>query len=315
MPGLTILSPGPYSTIQDHGRTGRQAVGVPQSGAMDYDALVTGNWLVGNLAHAGGIEVYMGGINVVVDTKMAIALTGTTNDRLRVTSKTDKSVDYPAGMAIMLEAGDCVFLPPLRHSHLGFIALSGEIDLPLIYGSLSTSPNAQLGGHMGRRLEEGDQLTLRPAKSPVKWRELSQPGDFFSRRTDVRIVLGPQDFAFPKEQINRLLAKEWTISHKMNRMGIRLMGPQITHNINADILSDGIVKGAIQIPGDGQPIIMMADHQTTGGYTKIAVVISADLPALARLPPHTKIRFHSITQEQAEIIAREHAALRDTLMT
>ena len=158
----------------------------------------------------------------------------------------------------------------------------------------------------GRRLADGDSFLIENRPLSHLPRTLHQPEALFHPTENLRLVLGPQDYAFPGEEVDKLLGTQWTLSAKMDRMGLRLTGPSIRHKKSADILSDGIVKGAVQVPGDGQPIIMMADHQTTGGYTKIGCVISADLGKLARLHANKKIRFQAVTQKEAEILAKQH---------
>ncbi len=308
MVNLSIIAAGPYTTIQDAGRTGYQAFGVPEGGTMDDDARICGNWLVGNSPQAAGLEVYIGGLQFTVDAPLIIALTGTPSDQLHITGENGVERIIEAGYAHQLDSGDRVFLPPMRGSNLAFIALSGGFDLPFVYGSHSTSLNAQLGGLEGRRLAAGDRIKIIPQNAPYQPRALHDNAHLFAPANSLSVVLGPQDYAFAADEIDKLLAHEWTLSPKMDRMGIRLNGPSIAHKNSADILSDGIVKGAIQVPGDGQPIIMMADHQTTGGYTKIACVISADLGKLARLHAHKKIRLITVTQSEAEMLASQHAA-------
>ena len=311
---LTILDAGPYTTVRDAGRAGHQALGVPEGGAMDKDARICGNWLVGNPADAAGLETYIGGLRFSVDGPLALALTGTPADRLQVTGADGDIKEVEAGCSLYLSGGEVVYLPPMRHSNLAFIALSGTLDLPRIYGSLSTSLNARLGGMEGRRLASQDRLNIKIPHTPTPARKLDRVEAFFAPAEAVRVVLGPQDYAFSTDEIDMLLGTSWTLSAKMDRMGIRLSGPSIVHKNSADILSDGIVKGAVQVPGDGQPIIMMADHQTTGGYTKIACVISADLGKLARLHPHKKIQFQAVTQSQAEELATRHKIELTNLM-
>ena len=305
---LHILSAGPYTTIQDAGRPGYQAYGVPEGGTMDEDARLCGNWLVGNDAKAAGLECYIGGLRFQVDGNLLIALTGSCSDVLQITDPNGNERQAEPGCAIELSPGDSVYLPPMRGSNLAFIALSGAIDLPAVYGSLSTSLNARLGGMEGRRLADGDSFLIETRPLAHLLRTLHQPEALFHPTENLRLVLGPQDYAFPDEEVDKLLTTQWTLSAKMDRMGLRLTGPSIQHKKSADILSDGIVKGAVQVPGDGQPIIMMADHQTTGGYTKIGCVISADLGKLARLHAHKKIRFQPVTQKEAEILAKQHQA-------
>ena len=311
---LTILDAGPYTTVQDAGRAGHQALGVPEGGAMDEDARICGNWLVGNPAVAAGLETYMGGLRFSVDGPLTLALTGTPADSLQVSDADGNKREIAAGCSVHLSAGEEVYLPPMRNSNLAFIALSGAIDLPYVYGSLSTSLNARLGGMEGRRLASQDRLNIKIPHTPTPVRKLDRVETFFAPAEAVRVVLGPQDYAFAADEIGKLLDTQWTLSTKMDRMGIRLSGPSIQHKNSADILSDGIVKGAVQVPGDGQPIVMMADHQTTGGYTKIACVISADLGRLARLHPHKKIWFQAVTQSQAEELATRHKIALTHLM-
>ncbi len=305
---LHILSAGPYTTIQDAGRSGYQAYGVPEGGTMDEDARLCGNWLVGNTPDAAGLESYIGGLRFQVDGKLFIALTGTCSDVLHITDAEGNKRQAEPGCTIELSPGDSVYLPPMRSSNLAFIALSGAIDLPAVYGSLSTSVNARLGGMEGRRLADGNSFLIETHRLLHRRRTLYQPETLFHPAENLRLVPGPQDYAFPAEEVDKLLGTQWTLSAKMDRMGLRLTGPSIQHKKSADILSDGIVKGAVQVPGDGQPIIMMADHQTTGGYTKIACVISADLGKLARLHAHKKICFQAVTQKEAEILAKQHHA-------
>ncbi len=310
MTTLTILKAGPYTSLQDKGRTGYQALGVPEGGAVDPDARITANWLVNQPPETAGFEVFMGGFSFQTDTALAIALSGSLSDQLIITSQTGDTHTEPAGQTIWLQAGDQVLVPPLRGSNLAFISLSAKFDLPDFFGSIGTSPNARIGGLNGEMLRAGDKLPLHSIAHAPKRRQLqAECAELFKPKNVLRLVLGPQDFCFEAEQIEKLTSSEWTLTTRMDRMGLRLSGPCLTHKMGADILSDGIVKGAVQVPGDGQPIILMADHQTTGGYTKIASVISVDLPILTRLAANQTIRFTLVSQAEAEQLARQKAAL------
>ncbi|MGB1468575.1 MAG: biotin-dependent carboxyltransferase family protein [Candidatus Puniceispirillaceae bacterium] len=307
---LTILTAGPYTCIQDKGRTGYQALGVPEGGAVDPDARITANWLVSQPPETAGFEIFMGGFSFETDTALAIALSGSLSDQLTITPAFGNARTEPAGQTIWLQPGDQVLVSPLRGSNLAFLSVSANFDLPPVFGSVGTSPNARIGGLDGGMLRAGDRLPLRAITPAPKQRQLqAECTRLFEPRTIFRLVLGPQDFCFESDQIEKLTSSDWKLTTRMDRMGLRLSGPSLTHKINADILSDGIVKGAVQIPGDGQPIILMADHQTTGGYTKIASVISTDLPALTRLAAHRSIRFTIVSQAEAEQLARQKAAL------
>ncbi len=307
---LTILTAGPYTSLQDKGRTGYQALGVPEGGAVDPDARITANWLVSQPPETTGFEIFMGGFSFQTDTALAIALSGSLSDQLIITPTSGNSRKEPAGQTVWLQPDDKVLVPPLRDSNLAFLSVSASLDIPPIFGSVGTSPNARIGGLNGSILRAGEKLPLRAVTPAPKQRQLqAECSKLFERQTVFRLVLGPQDFCFEADQIEKLTRSEWRLTTRMDRMGLRLSGPTLTHKISADIMSDGIVKGAVQVPGDGQPIILMADHQTTGGYTKIASVISVDLPALTRLAAHQTINFTVVSQAEAEQLARQKAAL------
>ncbi len=311
---LTIHTAGPHASIQDKGRAGFQAQGVPEGGAMDRDAQLLGNYLVGNKPTIAGIEVCLGGLHFSVTDAVKIALTGTPQDSLTITSKQGSQKIVPAGKAVWLEPDDHVETGFLRHSNCGFIALGGRPALPAPFGSMATSANASLGGIEGKLLKDGDKLALdNISETPPL--ELEGMDRIFAPKDRIAIVLGPQQSWFEARALAQFLSAEWRLTSKMSRMGIRLSGPVIPHRHSADILSDGIVTGAIQIPGDGQPIIMMPDHQTTGGYTKIAHIVSCDISAVARLASARKISFDPITQEQAEEMTIAHYQMINKLMS
>ena len=313
---LTINNAGPYTSIQDKGRTGYQALGVPEGGAVDPDARIIANWLVGRPAETAGFEIFIGGLSFHTDTALAVALGGSLSDRLSITSASGQTREEPAGQTVYLQAGDSLTIPPLRGSNLVFLAVSARLDLPAVFGSVGVSANAKIGGLEGGMLKTGDKLALTDVNAAPTERQLPSPlADLFTPQDSFRVVLGPQDFCFDASEIDRLVSADWQLTTRMDRMGLRLSGPALKHKTSADILSDGIVKGAIQVPGDGQPIILMADHQTTGGYTKIATVISADLARLTRLPAHRMISFTVVSQPEAEQIAKDKASLMTRELT
>lgn len=314
MSTLTLITAGPYSTIQDKGRTGQQALGVLEGGAMDKDALRIANHLVGSEDNAGALELFMGGTRLLVSEARMVSLAGSTADNAIIRSKNGVETLLPSGQSACLDAGAELFVPPLRHTNTVIIAVEGGFDLPPLYGSVATSANAKLGGLDGRLLADGDVLPLGPAAPlsppPLILSDLS----IFEKNQIIRCVTGPQDVWFTAEAHHLFFTSEWGITPQLNRMGFRLTGPALSHKASADILSDGIVCGSIQVPGDGQPIIMMRDHQTTGGYTKMATVISADLAPLARMRPGLSLRFNAISQEEAEDIARQKEDKMRTLL-
>ncbi|MCE2518089.1 MAG: biotin-dependent carboxyltransferase family protein [Alphaproteobacteria bacterium] len=305
-----VLSSGPHATVQDFGRVGHQALGVPEGGALDRDAMRLGNALVGNAEDAAVVEVCLGGLTIELRAPARVALTGSLSGVLSVQDATGlgPSLEVPANRSVDLDAGRIVRLGMLPDSNTATLAISGGIKVPLLYGSMATSPNAMIGGVAGRVLRDGDILALGEdnASNAPEW--AADAASVFAPSDAVRVVMGPQDFRFTKDAITRFTSSPFKVSPVLNRMGMRLDGGTLTHIDNADILSDGIVTGSVQVPGNGQPIILLADHQTTGGYTKIATVITADLPKLARLRPGMAVSFDPISVEEAEACAHAHEA-------
>ncbi len=310
-PALRIVSAGLSTTIQDAGRWGYQRLGVSHCGALDPVALAAANILVGNPSNTGAIEALYVGPSFAVDA-----------DDARVAF-----VGADAAIEILREAGDAggEMIPPLqstrvrrgqilRVGHLKngttlYIAVEGGFDIEPVLGSVATDCRSGMGGWKGRALAAGDALPLRRAHATERdeWRidglDLRPPSRF-------RVLPGPQSEYFPDDEIERLLASEYTVGAQSNRMGLRLGGTPIRSSRGFDIVSDAVAAGSIQIPGNGQPIVLLADHQTTGGYPKIATVISADLPAIGRLPIGSKLSFARVTLEEA-LAARR--ALNETL--
>ena len=300
-----MVTAGPYTTVQDGGRAGYQGLGVPEGGALDREALCLANALVGNNPFAAALEICLGGVGIELLSPCRIALTGTSKGMMTVQDETGQLLEVPANRSVDLGKGRVVRIGILPDTNTATLAISGGIDLPLLFGSMATSPSARIGGLDGRLLCDGDILPLVPrqVEEMPEW-----TSDYkLETRQDIRCVLGPQDDRFTKSAIKTFLGEAFQISPVLNRMGMRLDGPVLKHKDNADILSDGIVTGSVQVPGEGKPIILLADHQTTGGYTKIATVISVDIPRLARLRPGQRIHFHSISVAEAEELAQQGA--------
>lgn len=302
---IKILTAGPHASIQDFGRIGYQALGVPEGGALDRDAMRLANALVGNDPDQSVLEVCLGGLGFTALADCHIALTGTKKGQLTLLDDTGINLNVPSYRSIAVKKGRTVRLGMLPDSNTAVIAISGGIDVPLLYGSMSTSPNAMIGGLEGRLLRDDDILSLGdPHHQPDGAEYQLTPPDDDSE--DIRIIFGPQDDRFTSDAKAQLIKEGYVLTPVLNRMGMRLDGQPLTHTDTADIPSDGIVKGSIQVPGNGIPIILLADHQTTGGYTKIATVISADLPKLARMRPGQRLKFKAVDIDTAEKIARTH---------
>lgn len=300
---LKMLDAGPYTTFQDMGRLGYQDVGVPVSGALDRVSARLGNVLVGNSAGAAVLEMLLQGISFEVQSGSArVALCGC--DGSLVVSGS-RQLTVPAGRSVRLVQGDVVKVSSLGQSLCGYVAVEGGFDLPLQLGSASTYVRGGIGGFEGRVLRRGDILRLMMPDAEIRFeKELSVPYDYAYGQA-IRVVLGPQDDYFTSQAKEDFFSAQYVVSDKADRMGFRLDGPALEHVDGYDLVSDGIVSGAIQVPGSGMPIVLLADAQTTGGYPKIATVISSDIPVLARRRPGATVRFQQVSLQEAESLARD----------
>jgi biotin-dependent carboxylase-like uncharacterized protein len=300
--GLKVLHPGLCTTVQDLGRSGYQALGVPVSGALDPVALRLGNALVGNSLVTAALEVLVAGprFEVTAETvRVAVAGIGA---GLQLENGT---LVIPAWESVTL-ARTAVFEVRLGHESVcAYLAVEGGIGVPLVLGSAGTYVRAALGGFNGRALRRGDLVPFTACRASDRsdQRLTTPPGA--SSGDAIRVVLGPQHDRFTASALAALVEAEFRVSQDTDRMGMRLVGPQLRHRAGWDIASDAIATGAIQVPGSGQPILLLADHQTTGGYPKIATVISADLPVVGRRRTGDAIRFIVVSVEEAEQAARD----------
>jgi len=301
--GLKISAPGVHTTVQDFGRVGYQDMGVPVSGALDPESLRLANVLVGNSRTMAGLEVLFQGptMKITVDSlRIALGGFGASIDVL-----SPEPARVTPWRSTVLRRGQ-IFRISLDGKALScYLAIAGGFDLDPCLGSLSTYTRAGLGGFQGRTLIAGDELPLaRCSASDSEDVRLPKP-EAFSLQRPIRITWGMQRDYFTDESLARFVTEPFSILPESDRMGYRIAGPRIEHQSGHDIVSDGIATGAIQVPGTGNPIVLLADHQTTGGYPKIATVISADLPALGRRKPGQEIRFEVIEVEEAERIRRD----------
>jgi antagonist of KipI len=309
---LRVIRPGLLTTVQDLGRHGFRRYGMPVAGAMDNLALRIANRLVGNPDHAAGLEVTILGPELRFETDALIAITGAD------LSPAVDGVVLPAWTAVAVQAGSILTFGGRLSGARAYVALAGGLDVPLVFGSRSTHLRSRTGGCEGRALVKGDALI--GGDPPADWRNLigrSIPDSIrpaYRAAPIVRAVLGPQHDAFTAQAFETLVGRRYTVLPEADRMGYRLAGPMLPHSGPPDIVSDATVPGAIQVPANQQPILLMADCQTTGGYPKIAVVISADLPLAAQLMPGDTIGFSLVDVEEARAIARTQRADLDRLL-
>lgn len=298
---IEVIKPGMLTLVQDLGRYGYQQFGVPVAGAMDQFAAASANLLVGNDRSDAVLEMMMLGPELKFGFKGRIALTGA--------DLGPKINGSPLAMwqTVEVQAGDVLSFGGLKSGLRGYLAVEGGIDTPLVMNSRSTYTKAALGGFEGRALKAGDQVPVGSDGTGTATVTLAIPQDqipVYGASKTIRVVLGPQDDAFTEAGIQTFMDNVYTVTNECDRMGYRLDGPSIEHVKGGDIISDGIAFGAVQVPGHGKPIIMMADRQTTGGYTKIAGVISVDLPLLAQSKPGDQIKFQKISLEEAHLLLK-----------
>jgi biotin-dependent carboxylase-like uncharacterized protein len=300
---LKVVRPGLFDTIQDLGRIGFMALGMPTAGAMDRIALGLANALCGNPAGTAGLEIGVMGPDLLVEADtVRIALVGPLAAAL--IEGPDAAKPLESDRTHLLKRGQLLRVGMVEGSSTAYLAVAGGFALPPFMGSLSTYPRAGVGGFHGRKLAEGDALPLvRDQAPPGEEKKLGHAFDYGSG--PIRIVWGPQDDYFSERGRETFIGSEYRVSKEADRMGIRFEGPTIEHEKGADIISDGIGPGAIQVPGAGLPIVLLADRQTVGGYPKIATVASVDLPRLGRLLPGHTVRFTPVSVEDAEALRRK----------
>ncbi len=301
---LRVVQPGLHTTIQDLGRIGSQRLGIPVSGALDAIALRAANVVVGNAQSLAGLEIAVMGPVLELEAESARVAVAGNGSRL-VIEPADGSLarDVPQLQSIRLARGDRVRISAATESSVAYLAVEGGFAIAPFMHSLATYVRGGFGGLEGRALRAGDRipLALDPATNRI---EARLDGLDLSPATEVRVVLGPQDDYFTADAIEALLGSPYTVSREADRMGFRLEGRPLDHAKGYNIVSDGIAPGSIQVPGSRQPIVLLADRQTTGGYPKIATVISADLAPLGRLRPGASIHFRSVSLSEAQAVRR-----------
>ena len=309
---IHVDTPGMYTTIQDEGRVGYQQYGMPVAGPMDSESYLLGQALVGNGEPVGALECTVLPPTLTVKGTCIVAFTGADMQ------PTINNVVVPRYIPFVCHEGDVISGGFSQCGVRMYIAFSGGIDVPEINGSVSTHTKAKIGGLEGRPLQAGDEIGIKSFT-----RETVHMYDYYGEghnlfntalynhggrecHEPLRVVLGDQAKHFTEKGIKTFGSKLYTLTMQCDRMGFRLDGPVIEHVDSADIISDGAVFGSIQVPSDGTPIVLMADRQTTGGYTKIGTIITADLPRLSQLPVGDGIHFDIVSIEEAQDIYRTY---------
>jgi biotin-dependent carboxylase-like uncharacterized protein len=295
MRAMRIMDSGLLTTIQDLGRYGYQRYGVSVSGAMDEYSVKIANKLVGNSYNEAVLETTLKGVNIEFMNDCVFAITGGECDVTLNGKPIDTWRSYRA------EYGDIIKMGICKEGMRNYLAFSGGIDVPLVMNSRSTDIRAGIGGNNGKKIMTHDILHISnhdASKIPLK-KFNEKYKETYQNRIEIRVVLGQQSDYFTGKSIKNFFESSYVITKDSDRMGMRLSGKEISCKDGVDIISDGMTFGAIQIAGNGQPIIMMADRQTTGGYVKLGNVASADFHKLAQALQKTRIRFVPITLDEA----------------
>ncbi|TKC19484.1 biotin-dependent carboxyltransferase family protein [Robertmurraya kyonggiensis] len=305
---MTIIKPGLFSTIQDLGRYGYQKYGVVVSGAMDSLSFRIANLLVGNEENTPVIEMTIVGPSIQFHKDSLIAICG---------GDLSPSIDglpVSMGRPIFVKKDSTLQFGKCKNGARAYLAVSGGIVTPFVMGSASTYVRGQLGGVMGRVLQSGDQLTIgylnELSKKIREYVHTKASENWFvpflkTIHPIVRLLQGREFDLFTDASKSLLINEPFTITAEADRMGYRLSGPKLMQKEHTEMLSAAVTIGTIQVTPDGSPIILLADRQTTGGYPKIAQVISIDLPLLAQMKPMDQVRFQMITLEEAQVLFRK----------
>jgi biotin-dependent carboxylase-like uncharacterized protein len=304
MTKLTITSIGPASSVQDGGRFGAQRYGLTPSGAMDRLGLAAANCLAGNTRFAPAIEIGPYGATFkALGGAVRVAMSGAP----RSAEIAGRAVAWDTSAIVM--DGETLKLGMAQKGSFSYLAIEGGFQGEPMFGSFSVNARVGLGSPYPRALQSGDELEVTSASSGPE-RRIDLPP---AATGPIRLALGPQNDEFSEEAIRLFLASDWKISATSDRMGYRLEGPVIRHLHGHNIVSDGTVNGSIQVPGNGQPIVLMSDRGTSGGYPKIATVITADFGRFAQIPAGNAFRFKAVSMEEAQLEARKFAELLRSL--
>mgnify|MGYP006288441045 CR=1 FL=1 len=295
---IEIINPGMFTTVQDLGRQGYQKYGIPPSGGIDPYSLQLANLLVGNDREEACLEATISPPTIKFNEDVWFAVTGADWQPELNGRELSLWKSFPA------KTGDRLSFKSTEKGMRVYISVSGGISVDAVLGSKSTYTRAGFGGFQGRALESGDVLNISDS-GQVFSQEIPENYRPELKLEDIGVVLGPQETHFNKKGIENFLNSKYTVATDADRMGVRLEGPPIEHRDGADIISEPVAGGSIQVPGNGQPIILLSDRQTTGGYTKVATAIKSDLHKLAQMRPGSEVSFRKIPLEKAYSLRKE----------
>ena len=305
-----VIRPGINSTFQDLGRKHLYHVGLPFSGAMDQRNFLISNSLVGNKRDEAVLEfAYQGPLLKVKNDNILFAITGNVNFKIK--KKTSKIVDGKCYKTYLLNKDDELDIISTNQSVYGYLAVSSGFKVEKFMGSYSTTTRAGVGGNNGNKILVNQKIYINNSKAILKNKEIN----FLNSKIEfIRILKGTNFDYFSENSIQKFFSEEFTVTKLTDRMGMRLKGPMLENNKETNIRSEGLIKGVIQVPADGNPIIMLSDHGTIGGYPKIGVIISADYDKLVQLPPSSKIKFKLVELKEAEKLFKFYKMETDNLL-
>ncbi len=294
---LDIIRPGINSTFQDKGRDHLYHIGIPFSGAMDNRNYLIANKLVNNNLDSAVIEfAYQGPHIKYSGEKINFAVTG---DVIFSIKKKDTEIEGNCYESYQIENGDEINIISTNKSVYGYLALGGEFGLKFQWNSFSINTKANIGSNDGKKLDVGQRINLKKINSN---KDIKKTNYINTKIENIRVIKGTNFDYFSEEGKKIFYEKEFLVSKLSDRMGMRLEGPKIDNIVNTNIKSEGLIKGVIQVPADGNPIIMLSDHGTIGGYPKIGVVASVDYDRLVQMSPGSKIKFKEINLSDAETL-------------
>jgi biotin-dependent carboxylase-like uncharacterized protein len=296
-----VLRPGINTTFQDKGRFGMQHLGVAPSGCMDYKSFLIANSLVLNNENEGVLEfAYQGPLLKLIKGKTKFAITG--NVLFQIINSKNETINGECNRSYDLDAGDQIDILATRQSTYGYLSVEGGFDVISFCNSVSTLARANIGPNEGKKINIKNKI---PLKTNRKDKNNYTANVSFEKKNIIRVLKGPQFDYFSESSKKEFFSKEYKITNLTDRMGMRLEGKVLKNIVSTNIRSEGIIKGAIQVPADGQPIVLLTDHPTIGGYPKIANVISADYDLLVQKIPGINISFKCIDLQEAERLYKD----------
>jgi len=292
-----VIRPGINTTFQDQGRANLYHFGIPYSGVMDNRNYILANAIAGNKENTPVIEfAFQGPLLKFKGEKINFTISGNVNFNIL---KNKKKIEGTCYQNYTLEDGDELDIISTNKSVYGYLAISGNFDIQYQWNSCSTNTKANIGANEGKKIEKDQLINTLDTHNENSKRKLEYTN---SKIENIRVIKGTNFNYFSEESKKFFFNKEFTVTKLSDRMGMRLKGVKIENDVDTNIKSEGIIKGVIQVPADGNPIIMLSDHGTIGGYPKIGVVISADYDKLVQLPPDSKIKFQEIDLPEAEML-------------